>query len=141
MTRHKGSDDMTTKFTLSVLPETFAICKLDRDSSIPAWATSGMFVSITRTPDELSVVCPENVLPRNLPTEIVLERAWRCLKVEGPLDLSMTGVLSALSGALAHAGITIFAISTYDTDYLLVRAESLERAVRVLRIEEHTVTE
>jgi hypothetical protein len=126
---------MVTELTLSILPGVFAICKFDRDARIPDWADSGGFVSITRTSDELSIVCPQV----RVPEEINCEKGWRCIKVEGPLDLSLTGILSSLATPLADAGIGVFAISTYDTDYLLVQSESLERAARVLSQAGHQV--
>ena len=101
---------------------------------MPAWAT-GPFVSVTRTADELSVVCPEDVVP----SEVRAERGWRCLRVAGTLDFSMAGVLAALVGPLAAAGVSVFAVSTFDTDYLLVKDQDLRRAVDVLRNAGHAV--
>ena len=87
------------------------------------------FVSITRTRDELSIVCNE----RNVPSGVKVDRGWRVLKVEGPLDLSLTGILASIAVPLAEAKINLFAISTFDTDYVLVKAEKLDRAIEVLR--------
>lgn len=114
--------------TLSVLPQTFAVCRLDPAAEIPAALLPSGFVSITRTADELSLVLPEEVVPGTWRAE----RGWRCLKVQGPLDFALTGILAALSTPLAQAGISTFALSTYDTDYLLVRAADLDRALCVL---------
>jgi hypothetical protein len=127
------------KLTLSVLPDAFAICRLDPEAAIPGWATADRFFSITRTHDELSIVC----LQRDVPAGIRCEPGWRCLKVEGPLALSLIGIMASLSSTLAQAGISLFALSTYDTDYLLVKEDKLERAIRALaeaghRIEKHT---
>jgi len=113
---------------LSVLPGTFMICRLEPEAVIPSWASVGRFVSITRTEDELSIVCAD----ANVSGSIKSDRGWRCFKVEGPLDLSLTGVLAALTRPLAEARINIFAISTYDTDYLLVKEEKLAQAKEVL---------
>ncbi len=121
--------------TLSVLPETLAICRLGPDDPIPDWAHAGDLISITRTSDELSVVCAEAVVPDNVKSD----PGWRCLKVEGPLDLSLTGVLASLANPLAGARINIFAISTFDTDYLLVKAGNLARATEVLIQSGHRV--
>jgi len=96
---------------------------------LPAWAIAGPFYSITRTTEELSVVCPELAIP----DEIVSEKGWRCLKIHGPLDFSLIGILSSLTIPLTKAGISIFAISTYDTDYLLVQETELEKAKAALR--------
>src|SRR5260221_3271689 len=137
----------THKLTLSILPETFAICRLDTTAPIPDWAVTGSFLSITRTADELSIVCPQVNVPQNI-REIredtdeagpVVEKNWRCFKVAGPLDFALTGIVSSLVGPLARAGITVFAISTYETDYLMVRAASLDHAVRVLALAEHEI--
>ena len=125
------------KLNLSILPEAFAVCRLDRDTPIPDWALRGRLCSITRSSDELSIVCPQT----NVPAGTRCEKNWRCLKVEGPLDLSLTGVLASLVTPLAEAGISAFVISTYETDYLLVKQERVERAVRVLRAAGHRVQE
>jgi hypothetical protein len=114
--------------TLSVLPGTMAVCRLGSGAKIPDWAQAGDFFSITRTNDELSIVCAEAAVPDTVKSD----RGWRCLKVEGPLDLSLTGVLASLLTPFAEAGIGIFAVSTFDTDYLLVKAENMARAEDVL---------
>jgi len=120
--------------SLSLLPETLAVCRLAPDAPLPDWA-AGEFVSITRTSDELSIVCAE----QNVPPSVRCERGWRCLKVAGPMDLSLTGVLATLAVPLAEARIPLFAVSTYDTDYVLVKEAEVEKAVEVLRREGHTV--
>ena len=121
--------------TLTVLPETLAICRLSVDAAVPEWAMIGEFVSITHTADELSIVCAEE----NVPAEVKADRGWRALKVAGPLDLALTGVLAALTDPLANAQINLFAVSTFDTDYLLVKGYNLTRAGEVLRQSGHTV--
>lgn len=115
--------------TLNLLSQTFAIARLQPNDPIPAWALGGAFSSVTRTRDELSIVCEQRLIPPGLK----YEGGRRAFMVQGPLDFSLTGILSALSGALAQAGISIFAISTYDTDYILVREEDLDRASAALR--------
>lgn len=115
--------------TLNLLPQTFAIARLQANDPIPAWALGGAFTSVTRTPDELSIVCED----RRIPPGHQSEGGRRAFMVQGPLDFSLTGILSALSGALAQAGVSIFAISTYDTDYILVREVDLETAMAALR--------
>jgi hypothetical protein len=124
------------QITLSLLPETLAVCRLDPHAEIPAWALPGDFVSITRTMVELSIVCPE----RRVPEEIGREGGWRALKVEGPLDFTLTGILASLAGPLAQAAIPVFAISTYETDYLLVKQTNLDRAVQVLSLRGHQIS-
>jgi hypothetical protein len=121
--------------TLIVVNDTFAICRLAGDARIPAWVTNGAFFSITRTADELSVVCPQEAVPEG----VKCERGWRCLRVAGTMPFSLVGVLASLTVPLAEAGISLFAISTFDTDYLLVKAEDLESAVDVLRRQGHAI--
>jgi hypothetical protein len=121
--------------TLSVLPDVFAICRLDSDAAMPGWATAGGFFSITRTQDELSIVCLQDAVPAG----VRCESGWRCLKVEGPLALTLIGILASLTSALAQAGINLFAVSTYDTDYLLVQEDKLERAILALSEAGHTI--
>ncbi len=119
------------------MPGTFTICRLERNAPIPEWALIGGFFSVTRTADELSVVCPRDQVPPG----VQKQDGWKALRVEGPLDLSLTGVLASLTEPLAKEGISIFAISTYDTDYLLVKKEQLERAIQTLREEGYEVEE
>ena len=121
--------------TLSILPDTFSICRLDSGERVPDWLDAHSFVSITRTADELSIVCPD----QNVPVEVNATRGWRCLKVEGPLDLSLTGILTSLAAPLAEAQIGIFAISTFDTDYVLVKEQALTDAIAVLAKAGHIV--
>jgi hypothetical protein len=113
---------------LRVVPGALAVCRLPPEEAVPAWA-AGPFLSITRTPDELSIVCDEAAVP----SSIRAERGWRALQVEGPLDFGLTGILAALTTPLAAARIPIFAISTFDTDWLLVRAPQLALATAALR--------
>lgn len=122
--------------TLSLLSDRYAICRLEPGAPTPGWANSGAFVSITRTDDELSIVCPE----ANVLESVKADRGWRCFKVEGPLDLSLTGVLASLANPLAEARINIFAISTFDTDYLLVKEDNVPRASEVLIRTGHRLT-
>ena len=121
--------------TLSILPDTFSICRLEANARVPDWLDAHSFVSITRTADELSLVC----LDKNIPTEVIANRGWRCLKVEGPLDLSLTGILTSLAVPLAEARIGIFAISTFDTDYVLVKEQALTDAIAILGQAGHIV--
>lgn len=122
--------------TLSLLPGIFTICRLDPEAIIPDWAKAGGFISITRTSDELSIVCAG----AKVPEDVKSDRGWRCLKVEGPLDLSLTGVLASLVNPLAEARINIFALSTFDTDYLLVKEEKVTQAAEVLTRSGHRLT-
>lgn len=121
---------------LLLLKETLAVCRLAADAEVPAWATGGAFASVTRTADELSVVCPEGAVPGG----IQCEAGWRIFKVEGPLDFALTGILASVAGPLAEAGVSIFSLSTYDTDYVMVKSPDLEKAVHVLTAAGHRVS-
>jgi len=103
---------------------------------IPEWAQSGGFFSVTRTAEELSIVCEESSVPDSIRTD----RDWVALKLEGPFPFSLTGVLSSFLTPLAEQGISIFAVSTFDTDYVLVKRETLDAATRVLRDAGHEET-
>ncbi|GHO77418.1 amino acid-binding protein [Ktedonobacter sp. SOSP1-85] len=114
---------------LVILAIPLSVCRLDPRQEIPAWALSRReFLAITYTRQELSIVCVSEVVPE----EVQVEHGWRALQVEGPLDFSLTGILAGLATPLSGAGISIFAISTYDTDYLLVKEVHLDRARKVL---------
>ena len=120
---------------LTILSDSLAICRLNPDIDVPEWAMIGEFVSITHTADELSIVCAEQYVP----SDVKADRDWRVLKVEGPLDLALTGILASLANPLAEAQINIFAVSTFDTDYLLVKGYNLDRACEVLRQAGHVI--
>lgn len=122
---------------LEVHPTRLAVCRLEPGLPVPRWVPeeAAPLMSVTRTRDELSIVAPQEVVPE----DVTAERGWRALSVRGPLEFSMTGVLASLSGALAEAGVPIFVVSTYDTDWLLVRGGDLGRAVDVLRAAGHHV--
>jgi hypothetical protein len=115
------------KLVLSVLPLHLSVCRF-KPSDMPT-LPQGSFYSITRTADELSIVCEDVFVPQGYQK---IEAGWRALKVEGPLNFSLTGILAALATPLAEAKISIFAISTYDTDYVLVKEENLIKAIEVL---------
>ena len=119
---------------LAVLPDRLAVCRLPKDAPIPQWAVAGEFFAIVRTGEELSIVCPDG----HPPPETEADAGWRALKVEGPIALSEIGVAAALTTPLSAAGIPVFLLSTYDTDYLLVKEAMLSKAVRVLS-SHHTI--
>jgi hypothetical protein len=125
----------TAGLSLAILSDSFAVCKLRADENIPGWALPDSFCSITRTPDELSIVCSQELVPEG----VQAVRGWRSLKVEGKLDFILVGILSSLTSSLAHVGIVVFVISTYDTDYILVKETDLDRAVAALRNAGHDV--
>lgn len=120
---------------LRVLPFELALCNLPAATPVPEWVLTSGFFSITRTVDELSIICPVAAIP----AEVDREGPWACIEVQGPLDLALTGILAALAVPLADARIPIFVISTYRTDYLLVRAAMLAAAKDVLRRAGHNI--
>jgi hypothetical protein len=120
--------------TLLLLPDTFAICRLEPAEPIPAWAVSEHFFSVTRSDEELSVVCREEAVPAG----VRCVKGWRCLCVAGTLDLALVGVLASLSAPLADAGVGLFAVSTFDTDYLLIRNTDVARALAAFQEAGHT---
>jgi hypothetical protein len=111
------------------LPQRFAVCRLSGDAAIPSWAADGEFFSITRTADELSVVCGQDLVPEGT----LAERDWRCLRVAGTMTFSTVGVVADLTRPLADAGIGIFLVSTFDTDYLLAKEQNWAQVLEVLR--------
>jgi hypothetical protein len=124
------------RLTLQVLADRLVICRLAPDDEVPAWAWHGALVSVTRTAEELSIVCAEAAV---LDTIAPVERGWRALRVEGTLDFELVGILAGLATRLAEAGISIFALSTFDTDYLLVRAADLDKAIEALQAASYEV--
>ncbi len=132
----KAGGTREASLSLSVLGHRLAVCRLDPGAEVPAWATAGELFSVTHTPDELSVVCPEEYVPPGT----TCEKDWRALGVKGALDFSLVGVLASLAAPLAESGVSVFAVSTYRTDYLLVKEEALELAVAALRGRGHEVS-
>jgi hypothetical protein len=130
------------KLVLDLLKTNFAVIRLPPTKSIPSSifsSESASFISITKTTDELSIVCPESLIG-NVP-DATIEKGWVAFKVRGPLDFSWTGILAGLAGPLAESQISIFAISTYDTDYVLVKDKVAEKTADVFRKLGHTVVE
>jgi uncharacterized protein len=113
---------------LKILPGRLAVCRLEAEAALPGDLFTQPFFSLTRSGEELSLVLPED----RAPVGAKVEPGWRALQVEGPLDFSLTGILAGLAAPLARAQVSLFAISTYDTDILLVRADDLAKAVRIL---------
>jgi hypothetical protein len=121
--------------TLSLFPETFAICRLKQGTALPLWAQTDPLFSITSTPDELSLVTRD----QSIPADVQADRGWRCFKLHGPIPFSLTGILNAITIPLAEATIGIFAISTFDTDYVLVKEHDLPQALSTLTQAGHTI--
>ncbi|MBU3174926.1 ACT domain-containing protein [Clostridium estertheticum] len=121
--------------TMKLLSEKFGVCRVNKNELIPDWVKNSSFYSITKTADELSIVCSQDSIPSN----IKCEKDWRILKVEGPLDFSLIGIISSISTVLALKRISIFAVSTYDTDYILVKNKDIDNAVLALSNERYEV--
>jgi hypothetical protein len=117
---------------LRLLPGRFAVCRFDPEDPLPAWVLheGAKFWSMTRTPDELSVVCDEDSVP---PSAMRVEPGWRAFQVAGPIGFDGAGVFASLATPLADAGIPLFALSTFDTDIVLVRERDLGRATAALK--------
>src|SRR4051794_9563168 len=122
--RHETTADLP-RLELIGVAGSFAVCKLPAAAALPPWATAGDFFSVTRTAGELSVVCRREAVPEG----VACERGWRCLRVAGSMPFTLVGVLAALTTPLARAGVGVFAFSTFDTDYLLVKEADLLRTV------------
>jgi hypothetical protein len=128
---------MMASLHLSLLDGLYAVCRLEADALLPEWAQTGDFYALVRTADELSVVCARKVVP----PEVTQEVDWRILKVAGPLEFTMIGVLARLAQPLAEADVSIFVVSTYDTDYLMVKSEKLKPALAALRAAGYSIDE
>jgi uncharacterized protein len=115
---------------LRFLDLNLSICRLSPEESVPEWPDNSRFLSVTRTPFELSIVCETGCLPKAL--EAAVDSGWVCFKADGPLELTMTGVLASITAPLADARIPIFAVSSYDTDYILIKGKDKLEARNVL---------
>ena len=118
------------KLTLEKLDQRFSICRLPGNAPVPAWASGEGFWSVTSSEEEVSIVCSEHQVPE----EIEQETGWKAFRVKGLLDMSLTGVLSSLVQPLADAEISVFTISTFNTDYLFVKAERYQDAQSILAL-------
>jgi hypothetical protein len=127
---------MPPSIELEVVDVRLAVCRFDAHAAVPAWLErSTGFVSTTRTADELSVICDHDIVPAGVRTE----GPWRAFRVRGPLVMTLIGVVASLANPLADAGISIFALSTFDTDYILVHEPELDAAVAALTGAGHSV--
>jgi hypothetical protein len=111
-----------------VLPEKLAVCQLAAGAPVPQWAVAAAFFCVTRSVEELSIVCEEG----QVPTDVRAERDWVALKLEGPFPFALTGVLTSFLQPLAKAEVSIFAVSTFNTDFVLIKREKLESAIKAL---------
>jgi len=121
------------RLTFSILDGSFAVCQLPPDAVIPQWALTGSPSCITRAQDELSIVCRAD----NVPADVTSQAGWICLKLEGPFPFSLTGILASILDPLAAARVPIFAISTFNTDYVLIQQEFAAVALEALRLAGH----
>lgn len=120
---------------VSVEPGRYAVCRFGASEEVPAWAMGGAFWSVTRGRGELSVVCEE----AQVEAAERVERGWRALRLEGPFAFDLCGVLASILVPLAEANVGIFALSTFDTDYVLIQEEALPRAVSALAAAGHVI--
>ncbi len=118
---------------LTVLDNALSICRLPAETALPDWVLWQGFLSVTLTKDELSIVIDSAQCPQ----AIEKEEGWRAIKIIGPLNFSLTGILARLLTALANAQISIFSISTFDTDYVLVKEENLQHAIHLLKLNDY----
>ncbi len=116
------------KLKLAIVPGNYAVCRMEPASPVPQWFVPGPLASITYTGDETSLIVPQELVPEG----IKAEKNWKVIKVLGPLEFWLTGILASVIRPLAEEGISIFAVSTYDTDFILVQADNLERSVEIL---------
>lgn len=135
MSRVEGQGSKANRLKLRLLEGTYAVCQLEASAPIPPWAEGEGFVSISRSDGELSMVCRQERVPAGTKAE----REWSCLKLEGPFEFSLTGVLASVLNPLAAAGVGIFAVSTYNTDYVLLKQTHLSLATQALESAGHIV--
>lgn len=119
------------------IPGEWAVCRLEPEAPIPAWAATGRFISITRAPEELSIVCPA----AQVPSDVRAQPGWACLQLAGPFDFGLTGILASFLQPLAEAQVPIFALSTFDTDWVLIPAGHLDRAHAALAAAGHVLAD
>lgn len=125
----------TVILDLAVLPGLLAVCRLPADCALPSWLADSVLTSVTRSADETSIVCDASIVP----ADVTVESGWRAIKVAGPLEFGLTGVLLSVAQPLAEAGVSIFALSTYDTDYVLVKESALTDALAALSSAGHRI--
>jgi hypothetical protein len=121
--------------TLSILRHRFAICKLNPDVKVPDWAIRGDFFSISRTPEELSIICQED----DVPLKVTSKREWRGIKIEGPFHFNEIGILDAITSPIARAKISLLTVSTFDTDYVFIQDSQFEEALLILAESGHQI--
>ena len=128
-------NEPSRSFTFQVLGGRYAVVRLDADAPLPGWATAGDFFSVTRTADELSIVCRRELLPAG----VLASADWSCMKLVGPFAFDDTGIVASVTTTIAGAGLGVFVVSTYDGDHILVKAADLDAAVSALLAGGHVV--
>jgi hypothetical protein len=123
------------KLSLKILPDRMAVCRFDPAAPLPDWIEETGFYSLTRTEAELTIVCPETHLAPGTTSDV----GWRCFKVRGLLDFSEIGIIFSVTRPLAENGVSVFVISTFNTDYFMVKENDLAKAVDALTAEGHEV--
>jgi hypothetical protein len=137
MADSQNSHGQRPRLPIELLPDSLAVCRLEAAAPLPGWAQQSTgFLTVSRTAEELSITTVQHVVP----ADVRCVRDYRALRVRGPLPLDLIGILAAIADPLADAGLSIFAISTYDTDYVLVKSQDLETAIRVLERAAHQIT-
>ena len=121
---------------LTLLKDKYGICALPNTAQIPEWALMQSLISITRTKEELTIVCQQDLIPSQYQSDL----NWRCFRVDGTFDLNQIGVISSISLPLTQAGISIYVISTYNTDYFLVQEEKVKQTISVLSDSGYSIT-
>jgi hypothetical protein len=124
--------------TLALLKDSYALCRLDPYAGVPTWASRGDFWSITRNNEEISIFCPESDA---IPANVESERGWRALQLTGEMSFNQTGILDSVVEPLSHAEIPILVVSAFDTNYVLLKQDVLDRAIMVLTENGHTINQ
>ena len=125
------------KLTLKILPDRMAVCRFEPSAPLPGWIDQPGFYSITRTAEELSVVCSEERVPPGTESET----GWRCFQLLGPFGFSEIGIISSLTQPLSESGVCVFVISTFATDYLMVKEKDLAKTIDALAVQGHQINE
>lgn len=123
------------KVVLSLIKGTFGVCKLRKTDEVPEWVKNDKFTSVTRTDEELSIVCSQE----DIPQEITAELNWKILKIDGILDFSLIGIITKIRSILVENGMSIFVISTFNTDYILIKSEIFDQSISILKEEGYTI--
>lgn len=123
--------------SLVLLENVFAVSKLPPDSEIPSWVDGEILTAIIRTKNELSIVCDESYVPK----VVLSERGWKALEVVGPLEFSIVGLMADITTSLSEVGVSVFVLSTYDTDYILLKQDQLDKAIHALKQAGYSIRE